>query len=141
MGLESVEDLLKLLAKVKMHAAMVRLAEVQAGKSGLEVARAWFSVCRGHYVVPKPTDEYEPDFEEDRLKIVGLVEDGEKFKFEFETSTGSTVQLGGRLHADYILVDSQDVDPFEIIEQLTNVLGGEDLKKSDSDSPIKHLLS
>lgn len=142
--MESLEDILKILAKLKLLALLKSLAEIHAQKSDLEIARAWYSVCKGHYVFPTQEGDTEEDFEpneDDKLKLIGLVEDGQSYKFQFETTLGQVIEAGGRLHADYKLAGGQDIDVFEMSEQVYRTLSGDEYKPSEGDSPISHLLS
>lgn len=140
MGLEDLDigEVLQMLARAKIHALLSKLDAAHKANSEIDVARAWFSVCKGYWVIPFEGKE-DADHEEDKLKLVGLIEDGETYKLEFETTRGDLVQLGGKIHKDYVLVSGQDFSVLDASDTILRILG-EKHKPSEGESPISHLL-
>ena len=139
----NVEDMLKMIQEmVETRKKMVELAEIMATKSPLEIARAWFTCQKGNYMITKQAYKNDEEHDEAKLKLIGLIEDGEDYKFEFETVLGDTIQLGGVLHRDFVLVGgSDDISAIESMDAVISVLQPDHSTGNITESPISHLLS
>lgn len=141
--MENVEDMLKALKEiVETRVKMAELAEIMERKTPLEVARAWYSTQKGNYMITKQSYEDDEEVDEVKLKLVGFVEDGDNYKFEFETVLGDTIQLGGNLHSDYVLVaEAVEVSALDQMNAIIAILEPDNQVVEIEKSTIGHLLN